>query len=82
MNSTKTRVFFFHYNKPASRTANAPKMTVHYKGACHIVDHIICDVSTHTHHNKRQPHVVLKGKAHDILFIEDVPSKSTTAHII
>lgn len=75
------RVFFFHYNKPASRSANTPKMTVHYKGVCHIVDHIICSVSVHTHHNKRQPYVVLKGKANNIVFIEDVPSKETTALI-
>ena len=77
----KKSVFFFHYNKPASRSANAPKMTVHYKGACHVVDHIVCNVSTRTHHNKRQPHVVLKGKANNILFIEDVPSKEKTALI-
>jgi hypothetical protein len=75
------RVFFFHYNKPASRSANTPKMTVHYKNICHIVDHIICDVNVHTHHNKRQPHVVLKGKANNIIFIEDVPSKHKTALI-
>lgn len=77
----KKRVFFFHYNKPASRSANSPKMTVHYRGACHIVDNIICNVSTYTHHNKRQPHVVLKGKAANILFIEDVPSQKRTALI-
>lgn len=81
MKKKNKRVFFFHYNKPASRSANAPKMTVHYKGACHLVDHIICDVSVHTHHNKHQPHVVLKGKANNIVFIEDVPSKQKTALI-
>jgi hypothetical protein len=75
------RVFFFHYNKPASRSANAPKMTVHYKGVCHIVDHINCSVSVHTHHNKNQPHVVLKGKANNIVFIEDVTSQHKTALI-
>jgi len=75
------RVFFFHYNKPASRSANSPKMTVHYKGVCHIVDHIICDVCVHTHHNKKQPHVILKGKANNIIFINDAPRKLITAHI-
>jgi hypothetical protein len=60
------KVFWFHYNKPASKMANNPKMTVHHNGICHIVDHIICDVSTYTKHNKRQPHVVLKGKCSSI----------------
>ena len=78
----KKLTFFFHYNKLASRSANSPKMTVHYKSACHIVDNIICNVPTYTHHNKRQPHVVLKGKANNILFIEDAPDKKLTAHII
>ena len=77
----KPRVFFFHYNKPASRSANVPKMTVHYKGVCHIVDHILCHVSVHTHHNKRQPHVVLKGKATNINFIVDFPNKRKVAVI-
>lgn len=69
------RVFFFHYNKPASRSAKSPKMTLHYKGVCHIVDHIICEATVNTHHNKLQPHVVLKGKATDILFTNTRPKR-------
>jgi hypothetical protein len=55
------RVFWFHYNKPASRSYGIPKMTIHYKGTCHIVDHIQCNVNVATYHRKSQPHVVLKG---------------------
>ena len=75
------RVFFFHYNKPASRSAKSPKMTLHYKGVCHIVDHIACEATVNTHHNKLQPHVVLKGKATDILFVNMQPSGKTNAYI-
>jgi hypothetical protein len=62
------RVFFFHYNKIASRKENKPKLTVHYKNTCYLVDHIICEAKTRTKHNKRQPHVVISGKSDHVYF--------------
>jgi hypothetical protein len=42
----KDRVFFFHYNKIASKKENKPKLTLHYKNTCHLVDHILLKVET------------------------------------
>jgi hypothetical protein len=65
-NVQKQYIFWFHYNKPKSRLSQSPKMTIHYKGACHIVDHINCNVFIKTHHRNSQPHIVIKGKANSI----------------
>lgn len=54
--------FWFHYNKPASRTAGRPVMTVHYRGACHFVRHIKCHVPVRTRERQSQPHVVMAGQ--------------------
>lgn len=54
--------FWFHYNKPASRKAGHPLMTVHCQGACHIVRHIQCHVPVQTRERKSQPHVVMAGR--------------------
>lgn len=64
------RTFFYHYNKPASMTAGKPKLSVHFKDTCHIVDHIKCGVPCFTHHRKIQPRCIMKGKAHEVV-IED-----------
>mgnify|MGYP003643430304 CR=1 FL=1 len=57
----KKRVFWFHYNKPASQKAGKPQITVHYKGTCHIVDNIDCFCSTYGVIRKSQPFFVMKG---------------------
>jgi len=54
--------FWFHYNKPASRAAGHPVLTVHCQGACHTVRHIECHVPVRTRERKSQPHVVMAGK--------------------
>lgn len=54
--------FFYHYNKPASRKAGHPVLTVHCQGICHLVRHIECHVPTKTRERKTQPHVVVAGK--------------------
>ena len=54
--------FFYHYNKPLSRATGSPKLTVHYKGVCHVVDSIECLVPTASRVRKTQPHVVIAGK--------------------
>lgn len=54
--------FWFHYNRPASRHAGHPVMTVHYQGSCHTVRHIQCHVPVLTRERKSQPHVVMAGR--------------------
>jgi len=58
--------FFFHYNKPASKAAGCPKMSVHWKGKCHIVDSIMVAEFCWTKHRKRQPHCVMEGLCHKV----------------
>ena len=59
----KKYTFSFHYNKPESKKAGRPRLTVHWQNVCHIVDEVICNVPTHTKENKRQPRCVMTGKA-------------------
>ena len=58
--------FYYHFNKPASRTANSPKLTVHFKNKCNIVDHVQCEVFTKTKHKKTQPICVVTGECNNI----------------
>lgn len=75
------RVFFFHYNKPASRAAKKPIMSVHFNKKCYIVDHVNCNVASHTAHRKRQPYCVMKGKCVGVEIIGDKDSGLTYATI-
>jgi len=59
-------IFKYHFNKPASLKLKRPLLSLHYSGACHIIDKIHCNVPTYSHNNKRQPRVVIKGKANKI----------------
>lgn len=54
--------FWFHYNKPASKQAGHPVLTVHWQGRCHFVRHIQCHVPVQTRERKSQPHVVVAGR--------------------
>lgn len=54
--------FFFHYNKPASRSAGKNILTIHYRGVCHLVEQIECSVPIKTRNRKSQPRCVLAGK--------------------
>lgn len=54
--------FFFHYNRPASQSSGSPKMTVHYRGQCHIVDHVICRVPVSSRRRSKQPRLVMAGR--------------------
>ena len=58
------RAFWYHYNKPASRSAGQPRLTVHHSGKCHIVSEIVCNVPTQTRVRKTQPMCVIAGKGH------------------
>jgi len=63
------RIFFYHYNKPASRAAKKPLMSVHFNKKCYVVDHINCHVGSFTVHRKRQPFCVMKGRCSGIKII-------------
>lgn len=66
MEPSKSYVFFFHYNKPATQKAGKPQLSVHYKGKCHVVDALDCRVPCYSHINKEQPRLVMKGTAIEI----------------
>ena len=72
------RRFFFHYNKPESVRQGRNVLTVHWKGTCHLVNSISCDVPTETHHQKRQPRCVIRGWATSISIGE--MKTGTTVH--
>lgn len=76
----KPKVFFFHYNKPASAAAGCPKLSVHYNKVCHIVDHVCCFVAISSHHQKRQPRCIMKGKAR-FVDIKTMPNGEVKAFI-
>ena len=77
--------FFFHYNKPASRAAGRNKLTLHWRGKCHLVDAINCHVPIESVDKKTQPHCILKGVALSVLLVgegKDGQSvQKTTAYI-
>jgi len=62
------RSFWFHYNKPESRKVGKPQITVHYMGACHIVDNLKCNVPIAGKLRKTQPFWVIAGKTSSIEF--------------
>ena len=72
MNKNKYLTFWYHYNKPASQKANKPRITVHYKNCCHIVDNIVCKVNTMGHIRKTQPRFVIKGKCKKFKIIDGI----------
>ena len=57
------RTFYFHYNKPASLKAKKPKLSIHFRDTCYIVDHVVCEVPIRSRHKKTQPRCVMTGKA-------------------
>jgi len=58
----RSRVFFFHYNKPASRAAGETRLSVHQAGQCHIVKWVDCHVRLRSRNRKTQPHCVMAGR--------------------
>ena len=57
------RSFFFHFNKPASQRRGRPTISVHWKGACHLVNNVVVGVPTQGRVRDRQPRFVMAGKA-------------------
>ena len=64
--------FFFHYNKPNK------KMSVHFRGKCHIVKHVECHVPCQTKWNAAQPNIVMQGFATAVI----VDVLNDTANIV
>jgi hypothetical protein len=64
--------FFFHFNKPQSKSAGMPKISVHYDKRCIIVNNVICDVPTRGRIKKTQPVFVMTGKCNEIVITDDV----------
>jgi hypothetical protein len=70
----KHRRFFYHYNKQKKR------MTLHWKGACIIVDELVCMVPAETKTAKTQPRYVLQGWAKQVAF-ETLPENRVLAYV-
>lgn len=70
--------FFFHYNKPASKKANKPVISLHFQKQCYLVDNIIVNVPTKGKIRKTQPFFVITGKAKQIEIKDNVAYLSNT----
>jgi len=66
------KVFWYHYNKPASSVAGKPQVTIHYNKKCILVDNLVCGVPTYGHIKKDQPKFVIKGKCKFIKVVDGV----------
>ena len=58
--------FFFHYNKPLSKSIGEHRWSVHFRGTCFSTEHIDCEVTTESKVNKQQPYVVMQGFANKL----------------
>lgn len=77
----KPKRFFYHYNKPEAKKQGRNVMTVHWEGACHMVNHVKIKVPyLESHAQKRQPHCIMRGLATSITF--DTKDNETTAYIV
>lgn len=63
--------FFFHYNKPKSKAAGTPIISLHYKQQCFFIKNIECAVPTKGRIRNTQPYFVIAGKANQIVIDED-----------
>ena len=72
MTTTKKKAFWFHYNKPASRSLGKPQITIHFNGACIIVDNVDCKVPVMGRVRKSQPFWVMAGRSADIQIINNI----------
>ena len=61
--------FFYHYNKPLSRSQGKPMISLHYKNQCHFIDgaKFKIKVDTESKVNKRQPNLVIQGWCEEIV---------------
>lgn len=69
--------FWYHYNKPASKKAGRPVLSVHYEDRCQQVHMVKCKVDTETQARKRQPFCVVRGWCEGIIFFRSVGKNKT-----
>jgi hypothetical protein len=72
-NTTKSKKkrFFFHYYKAESKKQGRNVMTMHWEGACHMVNGVkTYGADVESHDQKRQPHCIMRGFASEIIFDE------------
>lgn len=43
-------------------------MSVHFRGKCHVVDDVVCNRPCETKWNPKQPMLVMRGFAKDVIF--------------
>ena len=46
-------------------------MSVHFKGACMKAKNVICEVPCETKWNERQPRLIMRGFAHEVIKKDD-----------
>ena len=61
LNKKKLYRFYYHYYKQYK------EMSVHYRGTCHRVKGIVCNVPCETKYNKRQPYLVMQGYCSSVI---------------
>jgi hypothetical protein len=45
-------------------------MSVHFRGVCYRAKNVVCEASSETKWNKRQPHLTVRGWANEIVINE------------
>lgn len=74
--AVKPKRFFYHYNKPASKTQGKNVITIHWEGACNLVNKIkTIGIDVESHDQKRQPRCIMRGYATEVLFKTDTDGK-------
>jgi hypothetical protein len=63
--------FWFHYNRQASAAAGAPRLSLHYRGRCHLVSSLDVRCRTWSRARTQQPRLVICGDAERIEIGED-----------
>lgn len=61
MNKTKKYRFYYHYYRQKD------KMSVHFRGRCHVVDEVACFVHAFSKRNKTSPRIVMQGWAEKVV---------------
>ena len=57
--------FFYHYSKAKKA------MSVHFKDKCYTATNVICNVACETKWNQKQPNLVMRGFATEIIITDN-----------
>lgn len=78
MSKPKPKRFFYHYNKPESRALGKNVITIHWEGACHLVNKIkTIGIDVESHDQKRQPRCIMRGHATSVIFAHNEDGTKT-----